>query len=161
MPQPDKKPRKRKTTTPPADSADDHIKALTRLVRGLVDWHLSKINGDPQEANFDLLLHENGPGGGSMAKFCLGDHEESKEQLKAQLEGRSESVDMYAFSFKGGWTDSAGVRHDGAVVTFESRKLTPRLYGFEIKPNAEGRLEVTSPPIALGPATWSLLHRSK
>jgi hypothetical protein len=96
-----------------------------------------------------------------MAKFCLGDHEEAKEQLKAQLEGRSESVDMYALSFKGGWTDSAGVRHDGAIVTLESRELTPRLYGFKMKPNTHGRLEVAGQPTPLGPASWSLFHRSK
>lgn len=161
MPRPDKRPRKRKTTTAPADSADDHIKALTMLVSGLVDWHLSKINGDPQEANFDLLLYEDGPGGGCMAKFSMGDHEESKKQLKAQLEERSESIDKYAFSFQGGWTDSEGVRHDGAIVTFESRELIPRLYGFEIKPNTQGLLEVAGQPTPLGPAPWSLFHRSK
>lgn len=96
-----------------------------------------------------------------MAKFVMGDFEESMKQLKQQLEERSAGIDMYAFSFGGHWEGPDGVRYDGAIVTIETHELTPRILGLEIKRNADGRLDVCSQPVNLGPARWSLFHRAK
>lgn len=161
MTNPDETPRKRKTSKPRDAKTPPKAPDLNRLITGLVDWHLIKINGDPQEEHFEILLHEDGPGGGLMAKFVMGDFEESKKQLEKQLEERSAGIDMYAFSFGGHWEGPDGIRHDGAIVTIETRELTPRILGLEIKRNAEGRLDVCSQPVNLGPASWSLFHRAK
>jgi hypothetical protein len=157
----DDKPRKRKTSKPKDAATPRQAPDLNRLIAGLVDWHLTKINGDPQEEYFEILLHEDGPGGGCMAKFVMGDFEESKKQLEKQLEERSSGIDMYAFSFGGHWEGPDGIRHDGAIVTIETRELTPRVMGLEIKRNGKGLLDVCSPPLPLGPAMWSLFHRAK
>jgi hypothetical protein len=161
MTNPDEKPRKRKTPKPKEAETPRKAPDLNRLIGSLVDWHLTKLNGDPREEYFEILLHEDGPEGGCMGKFVMGDFEESMKQLKQQLEERSAGIFMYAFSFGGQWLGPDGMRHDGAVVTFETRELTPRLMGLEIKRNAEGRLDVCSQPVNLGPASWSLFHRAK
>ena len=161
MATPEKKPRKRKIIKPEGAATPRKAPDLNHLIASLVDWHLVKINGDPQEEYFEILLHEDGSGGGCLAKFIMGDFEESKKQLKQQLEERSAGIDMYAYSFGGNWAGPDGIRHDGAIITFETRELTPRVMGLEIKRNAEGRLEVCSPPVPLGPAMWSLFHRAK
>jgi hypothetical protein len=158
---PDDTPRKRKTSKPRDAKTPRKAQDLNRLITGLIDWHLIKINGDPQEECFEILLHEDGPGGGCMAKFVMGDFEESMKQLKQQLEERSGGIDMYAFSFGGHWEGPDGIRHDGAIVTIETRELTPRVMALEIRRNAEGRLDVCSQPVNLGPASWSLFHRAK
>lgn len=161
MTTPDDTPRKRKATKPKGAKTPRQAPDLSKLITGLVDWHLIKINGDPQEEYFEILLHEDGPSGGSMSKFVMGDFEESKKELEKQLEERSAGIDMYAFSFGGHWVGPDGIRHDGAIVTIETRELTPRVMGLEISRNAKGLLDVCSPPVNLGPAMWSLFHRAK
>ena len=148
-----KKPRKHKVVA--------RVPDLAKLLKGLLDWHLVKINGDPQAEYFEILLHEDGLGGGCMAKFVMGDFEESRKQLKQQLEDRIDGIDMYAYAYNGHWTGPTGVRHEGAIVTLETRTLKPTVLGFVIKRNDEGTLTLTGQPHNLGIGDWSLFHRAQ
>ena len=157
----EKKPRKRQALKAPKTEQGTQVPDLDRLVMGLVKWHLSKVNGDPQEEYFEILLHENGTNGGCMAKFVMGDFEESKKRLRQQLEERVNGIDMYAYSYSGYWTAPTGERHDGAIVTLETRTLLPTILGFVIKPNEQGTQALTGQPHPLGTGDWSLFHRAK
>ena len=118
--------------------ARTHGESLSALLKGLMDWHLAKINGDPQTEGFDLLLMSDGPGGGVGCKYVLGSFEEAKDRLKADLETTHVGAVMYAYSYKGYWRAPDGAKRDGAIVTVESNELKPAVIGYEIAADTEG-----------------------
>ena len=126
-----------------------------------MDWHLSKVNGDPEEEYFEILERDEGANGCCACKFVLGDFQESILQLKQLLEEKAATIDMYAYSHGGYWTNPQGDRHDGAIVTLESRAMIASIFGFALKPDAQGTLVISGDPIHLGPAQWSLFHRAQ
>ena len=68
---------------------------------------------------------------------------------------------MYAYSFVGNWSGPDGIRHDGAIVTLETRTRQPAIFGFVIKPDEHGTLTLSGQPKPLGIGDWSLFHRAK
>jgi hypothetical protein len=157
----EKKPCSRKSKSAEAIMARTHGESLSALLKGLMDWHLSKINGDPQTEGFDLLLMSDGPGGGVGCKYVLGSFEEAKDRLKADLETTHVGAVMYAYSYKGYWRAPDGAKRGGAIVTVESNELKPAVIGYEIAADAEGRSHILGGMHQLSFADWSLFHRAK
>lgn len=146
----------------PAQPADTRLAPdLDQLIQGLLDWHLTKINGDPEEEYFEILERDDGANGRCACKFVMGDFQESMLQLQQQLQEKAATIDMYAYSHGGYWTNPQGNRHDGAIVTMETRTMIASIYGFALKLDAQGTLVISGDPIHLGPARWALFHRTK
>lgn len=153
-----KKSRKRKLT-PRAE--ETRAPDIDRLINELLDWHVTKINGDPEEEYFEILLQHDGTAGSIGVKFVMGDFEESKKRLHQQLEERANDITMYAYSYQGRWNNDKGVAGNGAILTFETKESIPFVLGIELVPDLGGKLKFANEPVPLGVAQWSLFHRNK
>ncbi len=156
----EKNPRKKRVRSPLQKASEANEERLAELIKSLMDWHLGKINGDPETESFDILLQTKGTHGGVGCKYMLGDHDASKAQLKAQLESQLDETDMYAYSFNGHWQNPAGDNFDGVIVILETMAVPPNVIAYEIAPDADDRLAIKGEMHHLGLADWSLFHRS-
>ena len=155
---PPRKPPAKKTPNPsPAAQAD--LQAVSECLSALMEWCLTKLNGDPAEEGFDLLLVTDGPDGRKMGKYCLGDFPAAKERLKADLEADVAATDRYLYAYRGYWEAPGQGKSEGALVVIESRQLIPQVFGFVIAPGADGKLAVQGQLQRLAVADWSLFHR--
>ena len=140
-----------------AEEAD--LVAVNRLVKGLMDWYLMKINGDPMMEGFDILMNVEGPGGVTGHKYVLGGYDESMPRLRQDLETQHADCLRYACAWRGWWERPDGQKFDGAILMVESRHLKPVIAGLAIGPDGSGRKVLAGPLQVLNVADWSLLHR--
>jgi hypothetical protein len=150
------KPSQKKPKTPAP-----HQERISKLLKGLMEWHLTKVNGDPRTEGFDILLATDAPDGGTMCKYALGDFEEAKARLKSDLETSNAGADMYAYSYRGYWQTPDGIKFDGAIVFLESTEVQPVIIGYEIAADEAGMLDIKGGMHRLGIGDWSLFHRAK
>lgn len=153
-------PRKKKSVPaepPPQGQAD--LQAVSECLSGLMEWYLTKINGDPAEEGFDMLLVTDGPEGRKMSKYLLGDFGEAKQRLKYDLEAGVATTDRYIYAYRGYWEAPGQGKSDGALVVIETRRLVPQVFGFIIAPGKDGNLAVQGQMQRLANADWSLFHR--
>ena len=140
-----------------AQGADEA--ALGKLIGGLMDWYLVKINEDPMMEGFDILMNVEGPDGRMGHKYVMGTHEESMARLRADLETQYAGCHRYACAWRGWWERPDGQKFDGAILMLETRFLKPVIAGLPIGPEASGRKVVAGPLQILSAADWSLMHR--
>lgn len=163
--QPSRKPKSGNTSKPPESTAEqaksEDLKAVSKMIGGLMDWYLIKINGDQQTEWFDALLIADTPEGLTTSKFVLGNVEESLVKAREMLETDYANCHRYAYAWRGYWECPDGKKYDGALIYLESQTLTPGVYGIEIGPDSNGKLVPISPLEQLQIGDWSLLHRSK
>ncbi len=140
-----------------AQGADEA--ALGKLIGGLMDWYLVKINGDPLMEGFDILMNVEGPDGRIGCKYVMGTHEESMARLREDLETQHAGCHRYACAWRGWWERPDGQKFDGAILMLETRFLKPVIAGLPIGPDASGRKVIAGPLQVLSAADWSLMHR--
>jgi len=157
--QPSRKPKSSQPTAEQVQAED--LKAVSKLIGALMDWYLLKINGDPQTEWFDALLVVDTPEGLVTNKLVMGDVEKSISMARETLETDFANCYRYAYAWRGYWQEPNGTKHDGALIYLESKTITPSVYGIEIGPDSNGKLEPISPLVQLQIGDWSLLHRSK
>ena len=155
-----KSPSRKPGSKHPTGAAPDQDR-LSKLLKSLTEWYLTKVNGDPATEGFDLLMTTDGPDGGTMCKYVLGDFDESKARLKADLETIHTGIDMYAYAYRGYWQTPEGLHYDGAIVIIESIELPPTVLGLEIAPAPSGRRDIVGEMHRMGVGDWSLFHRSR
>jgi len=157
--QPSRKPKSSQPTAEQAQAED--LKAVSKLIGALMDWYLIKINGNPQTEWFDALLIIETDEGLTSNKLVLGNVDESLLKAREILEAEFANCYRYAYAWRGYWQEPNGTKHDGALIYLESKTITPSVYGIEIGPDSNGKLEPISPLVQLQIGDWSLLHRSK
>lgn len=163
--QPSRKPKSGNTSKSPESTAEqaksEDLKAVNKMIGGLMDWYFIKINGDQQTEWFDVLLNVDTVDGLEGSKFVLGNIEESIAKAREMLETDYANCHRYAYAWRGYWQSPDGKKYDGALIYLESQTLTPGVYGIEIGPDSNGKLVPISPLVQLQIGDWSLLHRSK
>ena len=157
--QPSRKSKPLESTAEQLKSED--LQAVSKMIGSLMDWYLIKINGDQQTEWFDALLIADTPEGLTTSKFVLGNVEESLVKAREMLETDFANCHRYAYAWRGYWESPDGKKYDGALIYLESKTMTPGVYGIEIGPDSNGKLQPIKPIEQLQIGDWSLLHRSK
>lgn len=163
---PRKKPAKptKPENTQPEDAAEAARKAdflaTMKLVDGVMDWYLMKVNGDPLTEGFDVLMNVEGPDGTTGHKYSFGDTDASIERLRKDLETEYAGCLRYAHANAGWWQKPDGAKFDGAIVFIESHHVLPTVLGIPIAADATGRKAISGELQILSRANWSLLHRA-
>jgi hypothetical protein len=171
-----KKPRKSKTTSGKAAKASGRAPevseggeageqadatALQGLIKGVMDWYLAKLNGDPQMEGFDILMNVENPEGVTGHKYVLGSYDASMPRLRQDLETLYPNCIRYVCAWRGWWERPDGQKFDGALLLIESKLIQPLIAGIPIAPDASGQRVIAGKLQVLNTADWSLLHRSK
>lgn len=135
--------------------------ALQGLIKGVMDWYLMKVNGDPMMEGFDILMNVETPEGTMGHKYMLGGYDESMPRLRQDLETLYPACIRYVCAWRGWWERPDGQKFDGALLQIESKLLLPVIAGIPIAPDPSGQKVLAGPLQVFHPADWSLLHRSR
>jgi len=138
----------------------EDFKATMKLVDGVMEWYLMKVNGDQITEGFDVLMNVERPEGVTGHKYSFGDTDASIERLRKDLETEYTSCLRYVHANAGWWQKPDGAKFDGAIVFIESRYVLPTVLGIPIGIDASGQKVIESEFQILNRAEWSLFHRS-